>query len=498
MNKEQKEVQQALLNNEKEVLKLLENNYNEALKSINEKLAVLLGRADSDMQYVIYQVEYQNALRTQIQAILEQLQTNEFETISEYLTKSYEDGFIGTMYDLQKQGIPLIFPIDQKQVVEAIQHETKLSTKLYTALGKDVKVLQKQIAGEISRGISQNYTYAQIAKSISNRASISRNNSMRIARTEAHRIQNKATSDAQFKAKEKGADVVKQWDSTLDSRTRESHRKLDGQIRELEDPFIVNGHKAMRPGDFGRPEEDINCRCVLLQRARWALEEDIEVTKYSEDAPVTIYQNGSTTQYIDMSDAKDYKDFKEKYKKAIKSKQGEIQEYYSISDDFKEEEKKEILKGIEYIEGIFGKEVRNYVTVINKENPDKLKKYEAYYTQKTKEIHFNEKTEIDDYKETMVHEFTHAIQDKLQSEYKKLGYSSKTVVSDELRKEIFKANGMKFTKANVKKYVSDYAAENSEEFISECVAVSIRSYKFNKEFLENALRIIREKHEMVK
>lgn len=334
MNKEQKEVQQAFLDNEKAVLKLLEENYNQALTDINDKLANLLGRADSDLQHVIYQVEYQNALKTQIKAILEQLQNNNFESISEYLTTSYEDGFIGTMYDLQNQGIPLAFPIDQKQVAEAIRHETKLSTNLYTALGKDVNVLQKQIASEISRGISTNKMYADMAKNISNRAGISRNNAMRIARTEGHRIQNKATADAQFKAKEKGADVVKQWDSTLDSRTRKSHRKLDGQIRELEDPFTVGRHKAMRPGDFGIAGEDINCRCALLQRARWALEDDIEVTKYSEDAPVKISDNG-TTQYIDISDSKDYEEFKKKYKKVVEPKKTDVVEPEKVKEDNK-------------------------------------------------------------------------------------------------------------------------------------------------------------------
>ena len=358
MNKEQKEVQQAFLNNEKAVLKMLEENYNHALKDINDKLAKLLGRADSDMQHVIYQVEYQKALKTQIKAILEQLQTNEFETISQYLTQSYEDGFIGTLYDLQNQGIPLIFPIDQKQVVEAIQHETKLSTNLYTALGKDVNVLQKQIASEISRGISTNKTYADIAKGISNRAGISRNNAMRIARTEGHRIQNKATADAQFKAKEKGADVVKQWDSTLDSRTRKSHRKLDGQIRELEDPFTVGRHKAMRPGDFGIPGEDINCRCALLQRAKWALEDDVQVTKYTEYVSEKISDDG-TTQYIDMSDAKNYQEFKKWYRECvrvseqkIKNEVTELQEYTVNGITYKVDGKHVVLDNTEYEKNI--------------------------------------------------------------------------------------------------------------------------------------------------
>ena len=309
MNQRQKEILQAQLDSEKAVLKKLETNYQDALDEINSKIESLMSRQDADMQHVIYQVEYQKALKTQVQSILEQLQTNEFETVSEYLTQSYEDGFIGTMYDLQGQGIPLVIPIDQKAVVEAIMQDTKLSESLYTALGHDMTELKKRITGEISRGLSNGQMFNEIARNVAGWARIPKNNAMRIARTESHRIQCKAASDAQYKAKENGADVVKQWDSSLDGKTRKSHRKLDGQIRELDEPFEVNGHKAMFPGDFGRPEEDINCRCAVLQRARWALGD--KYTKWSEDAPVEIADDG-TSQLV-MIEADNYKDFKKKY-----------------------------------------------------------------------------------------------------------------------------------------------------------------------------------------
>ena len=315
MNKRQKEVQQLFLDQEKEVLKKLEANYQNALDEINNKIELLMARQDADMQHVIYQVEYQKALKNQVSAILEQLHNNEFETISEYLANAYEEGFIGTMYDLQGQGIPLIIPLDQEQIVAAIQHETKLSESLYSTLGKDTKDLSKKIAGEISRGISSGAMYAEIARNIAAWARIPKNNAMRIARTESHRIQIQATADAQWRAKENGADVVKQWDSTLDKKTRKSHRKLDGQIRELDEEFEVNGHKAMQPGGFGRPEEDINCRCALLQRARWALGNDY--TKWSEDAPIEIADDG--TSQLALLKEKNYKSFKEKYKTATKA-----------------------------------------------------------------------------------------------------------------------------------------------------------------------------------
>lgn len=311
MNKRQKEILQAQLDNEKAVLKQLESNYEDALGEIDSKIAILMARQDADMQHVIYQVEYQKALRTQVQAILENLQANEFTTISEYLTKSYEDGFIGTMYDLQGQGIPLIFPIDQKAVVDAIQNDTKLSESLYTRLGHDITDLKKKITGEISRGLSSGQMFSEISRNIASWARIPKNNAMRITRTEAHRIQVKATSDAQHKAKEKGADVVKQWDSTLDSRTRESHVAMDGEIAELDDTFS-NGLEY--PGDpKGSAEEVINCRCALLQRARWALGNDY--TKWSEDAEV-VYSDDGTAQ-LAIIEAKNYSEFAQKYSKAV-------------------------------------------------------------------------------------------------------------------------------------------------------------------------------------
>ena len=43
---------------------------------------------------------------------------------------------------------------------------------------------------------------------------------------------------------------------------------------ELDEPLEVEGRKAMHPSGFGIANEDIYCRCTLLQRAKWALGED--------------------------------------------------------------------------------------------------------------------------------------------------------------------------------------------------------------------------------
>ena len=308
MNKRQKQVIQSQLNDERATLNKLKGIYKKALDDVNDRLAALKGRAETEnLQSVIYQIQYQEALKKQINGILDTLNGDQFSTISEYLAKSYESGFVGAMYDIHGQGVPLIFPIDQDQVVQAVTLDTKLSKPLYNKLGEDVNLLKKRVANNISRGIAQGQSYSDIAKNIAggmvgNYARMNGGalyNAMRITRTEAHRISQQAAYDALKKAKDNGADVVKQWDATLDKRTRPSHARVDGEIRELDEPFS-NG--LMKPGDpNGRAAEVINCRCQLLQRARCALDED-ELDELKERAA-----------YFGLDKTANFEDFRRKY-----------------------------------------------------------------------------------------------------------------------------------------------------------------------------------------
>ena len=316
MNKREKEILQAQLDAEKKVLKQLEKQYQAALDEINDKILLLQSKTvyDSDgfgrneqiplnalPMSRIYQIEHQKALKGQIEGIIEKLHSEEYETIQQYLEDSYVDAFVGTAYDIAGQGIPLIMPIDQAAAVRAIQTDSKISEGLYAALGVDTKNLKKAIAQEATRGVASGLTYADIARNIQNVSKVPISNAKRIAKTEAHRIQQASTMDAQKAAKAKGADVVKQWSSALDGRTRPTHRKLDGQIREVDEPFEMDGKKAMFPGDFGDPAEDCNCRCASMTRARWGLDED-ELQTLKDRA-----------KFFNLDKTADFKDFTKKY-----------------------------------------------------------------------------------------------------------------------------------------------------------------------------------------
>ena len=283
MNKRQKEIQRLALKREKQIIADLKKAYQKALQDINVKIADLTARTDvQNLQAIIYQVQYQKALKDQISAFLDVLHQGNFELISQYLTECYELGWIGTLYDLQGQGVPLLFRIDQEQVIQAVETNSKLSKRLYDSLGIDIKSLKKSVRNELSRGIAQSLSYRDIARNLKNTANISFNNAVRIARTEGHRINQEATFNCQTEAKKRGCEILKRWDSTLDKRTRRTHQELDGQTVEVDEPFTIRGHTAMYPSGFGVASEDINCRCCSLQIAKWLLDDE-EFTKYDGD-----------------------------------------------------------------------------------------------------------------------------------------------------------------------------------------------------------------------
>lgn len=327
MNRWEIEVQKSLFDSEEAALKELERQYGKALKEINEKVKGFQADIDlldqalsqdgldetaramlqSQKRSKIYQQNYQRALQGQVSGILDKMHGDNYGTIDKYLNGCYETGYVGTMYSIAGQGVPLVIPVDQAAAVKAVLTDSKVSNGLYNALGVNVKKLKKTITQEISRGIASSLPYSDIARNISSVSKAPLSRAKTIARTEGHRIQQTSARDAQYAAKKKGADVVKQWDAALDGRTRDSHARVDGEIRELDEKFS-NG--LMFPGDpSGGAAEVVNCRCTANTRARWALDDE-ELQTLKERA-----------EYFGLDKTKNFEEFKQKYNVASKATQ---------------------------------------------------------------------------------------------------------------------------------------------------------------------------------
>lgn len=83
----------------------------------------------------------------------------------------------------------------------------------------------------------------------------------RIARTEIITASNLGSLEG---AKATGLNLKKVWVATPDSRTRDTHIALDGQVVGIDQEWTVGGEPAPYPGYAGLSAgERINCRCTL-------------------------------------------------------------------------------------------------------------------------------------------------------------------------------------------------------------------------------------------
>lgn len=307
MKKVEKEVEQVLLNNEKGVLKQLEQTYIKALADIKGRLRLLQAREET--QSVIYQIDYQKSLEKQINAILGVLQQDNITNIQDFLNHMYEDGYIGIQYELMQQGVPVVTSINQTEVATSLFKKTGGMTFGYREQ-RHLKEFKQIVKDTITRGIASGSTYRDIANQLSVVTGEELYKSYRIARTEGHRITTEAKLNSMKKAKQQGADVVKQWDATLDGKTRDKHRKLDGQWVEVDEYFEVQGEKVKAPGKFKHKGDNINCRCILLTRPRWAVEKNrVKSAKIKDEYGKEVEK---------LIEVKNYEDYKKGYYKILK------------------------------------------------------------------------------------------------------------------------------------------------------------------------------------
>ena len=124
----------------------------------------------------------------------------------------------------------------------------------------------KHIQSVMMQAILQGNSIPDIATRLANAVGDSdRKAAIRNARTMVTGAQNAGRVDSYKRANEMGIPVKKQWLATLDMRTRHEHRILDGQVRDQDKPFEVDGMKIMFPGDPDAPPSMVyNCRCTLI------------------------------------------------------------------------------------------------------------------------------------------------------------------------------------------------------------------------------------------
>jgi uncharacterized protein with gpF-like domain len=91
------------------------------------------------------------------------------------------------------------------------------------------------------------------------------NSAVRTVRTMVTGAENRGRHDRYQEYESQGVIMKKVWIATPDGRTRHWHFTMDGQERDVDEPFIDgHGNDLMYPGDGSAPADTVyNCRCSM-------------------------------------------------------------------------------------------------------------------------------------------------------------------------------------------------------------------------------------------
>lgn len=282
--------------------------YREAYKDISKKMADFTRRhkiKDKQMQRdlkngKITKEQYASWLRGQVfigqqwqdaKASIDMTIKNVMNEAASLTHQKSIDVFVDnanhTAYQIEKDfnGAVNFSLYDRKTVSRLILEDPELLPRRKDINGRKLEAWNtKVIANCVSQAIIQGESIDELSKRIARDTGIEAGrSSLLYARTAMTGAQNAGRVERMKEAEEMGIKVQKQWMATLDSRTRDSHAEMDGEIADTDSKFS-NGLKY--PGDPDGPGREVyNCRCTLIYHYP-------EYSDYSKMERTAYYEEG--------------------------------------------------------------------------------------------------------------------------------------------------------------------------------------------------------------
>lgn len=157
---------------------------------------------------------------------------------------------------------------DRSTVEGLIRDNPNLLPRAKVNVSKDMRWNKQHINNAVLQGILQGESNDKIASRLQTVTSMNHAAAIRNARTMTTGAENAGRTDSYKRAAEMGIELEQEWLATLDGRTRDSHRALDGErIPLAKDKWhpakFSNGCRY--PGDPEGPAWEVyNCRCTLV------------------------------------------------------------------------------------------------------------------------------------------------------------------------------------------------------------------------------------------
>lgn len=208
--------------------------------------------------YKVYLNEAYNKLDILIKKSLEEEARNQYN----YMYRSLERGIEQNLPQgtLTKQHIQAAI----NKSIGGMTLTQRLGYHKATLFRDLTATMQKDIRDSIAKRMAQGESIDRMTKHIRAAMNTSRYNARRVVRTEAHRMREWGNNWAMTDAKNTSDMFDKEWLSTRDGRTREAHKRLNGQFADEKGLFHMDGFSAEYPGNFNVAKMDIHCRCTMV------------------------------------------------------------------------------------------------------------------------------------------------------------------------------------------------------------------------------------------
>lgn len=274
----------------------IETLFAKRLKEIKQIIANMYEKYDRDEPQVTWtEFNKYNRLNKELNRIGQML-SQDYREVAKAIKQSQQNVYIEKymmslfLYEVASQ-TSMNFDIPTSQTIQTAIEQPIEFIKLVPTLQKHRDDTLKRIRTHITQGIMSGEGYSKIAKALRNDLGMSKAQSVRVARTETGRALSQAGLDSAMVAKDNGLDMKKRWYATKDTRTRDTHRHLDGTSVDIEDNFHSSGCVGPAPKLFigvASAKENINCRCKLLY---YIDEDELPTTMRTKEDGVIPFTN---------------------------------------------------------------------------------------------------------------------------------------------------------------------------------------------------------------
>ena len=181
-------------------------------------------------------ISQMDELVTNIRHNIETLSTGYNAGLGNTLKDVYEDGYFSTMFDAQKRaGVGVSFTTPGGKQLETAVREKWLGQNYSNRIWADKKKLTDNIEQMLSQEFVRGRGPNDIARDFADRLNVSYSNAQRLIRTEINYISNKGSLQAY---KDTGIVEKYRYLATLDSRTSNICRELDGEVFEIKEAKV--------------------------------------------------------------------------------------------------------------------------------------------------------------------------------------------------------------------------------------------------------------------